>query len=85
MAWILLLLSAACFAVPFLTTSAGFGAVCLLLSLLLALLGMLSLLSARMADRSRNEMSPAQLQALRESMVRQRAQADAAATPAQAE
>jgi hypothetical protein len=74
MGWILLLLAAACFAVPFLTTSAALGVLSLLLSLLLGLIGVLSLLSGRMADNSRGEMSPAELQALRDSMKRQQAE-----------
>ena len=71
MGWILLLIAAACFAVPFLTTSAALGALSLLLSLLLGLLGVLSLLSGRMQDNSRGELTPAELRALRDSMQRQ--------------
>jgi hypothetical protein len=70
MGWILLLLAAACFAAIFLTTSVALGAVCLLLSLLLTLLGALSLLSGRMADNSQGELTPAELQTLRNSMKR---------------
>ncbi len=70
MGWILLLLAAACFAVLFFTKSFALGVVCLLLSLLLTLLGALSLLSGRMADNSQGELTPAELQALRNSMKR---------------
>ena len=80
MAWILFLLAAACFAAPFLTSSFALGALCLLLALLLALLGVVQLLSARMADNRRDLISPAELQALRANL--QRPPADPSGTPA---
>jgi len=50
MAWILLLLAVGCFVFTFFTPSIGLGVTCVLLALLLVVVSVLMLLSARAGD-----------------------------------
>jgi hypothetical protein len=79
MPWILLLLAAACFVVPFVTTSVGLGVLCVVLALVFLLLGMMSLISSRVQGNSRADtpiLSPDELR-----MLRERAEAQRQAAP----
>jgi hypothetical protein len=75
MAWILLLLAAACFLVPAFTTSFALGALSLVLALILMVIAFVLLLAGRMQGSSRSDveiLSPAELHALRERAKTQR-------------
>ena len=54
MPWILILVAAALFAVPFLTTSVGLGPLCLLSSLLLFVIGVMWWIASRGEGEGRN-------------------------------
>jgi hypothetical protein len=73
MPWILLLLAIGFFMVPFLTTSVGLGVLCVVLALAFLLLGMMTLISSRMQDNSRNDAQILSTEELRE--LRERAEA----------
>ncbi|MEP7098718.1 MAG: hypothetical protein ABI748_13745 [Dokdonella sp.] len=76
MPWILILLAAALFAVPFLTTSVGLGTLCLLASLLLFVIGVMWLIASRVEGQERNTaqiLSPQELHAMRMQADAQRA------------
>lgn len=78
MPWILILLAAALFAVPFLTTSVGLGTLCLLSSLVLFVIGVMWLIASRVEDQGRNTaqiLSPEELRAMRMQADTQRAAA----------
>jgi ABC-type protease/lipase transport system fused ATPase/permease subunit len=80
MPWILLLLAIAFFLVPFLTTSVGLGVLCVVLALVFLLLGMMTLISSRMQDNSRNDaqiLSAEELRALRQNAEAQKQAAGA--------
>ncbi len=76
MPWILILVAAALFAVPFLTTSVGLGTLCLLSSLLLFVIGVMWLIASRVEGQGRNTaqiLSPDELRAMRMQADAQRA------------
>ncbi len=76
MPWILILLAAALFAVPFMTTSVGLGTLCLLASLVLFVIGVMWLIASRVEDQGRNTaqiLSPEELHAMRMQADAQRA------------
>ena len=80
MHWLFLLLGFAAMVVAFKTTSSGLMAVCLIVALVLFILWLAGLYTARMAGRSRDAsmiMDPAELHRMRE-----QAQARKAATAA---
>ena len=83
MAWLLVLLAAAAFAVAFFTTSMALAIVALLASLALLLAGVLRLLAQRVDGRARDEammIDPMELRRLREQAEIRR---DAAPSPGQ--
>ena len=80
MAWLLILLAAAAFAVAFLTTSMVLAVVCLFASLALLVAGTMGLLAQRVGSRSRDESSmidPTELRRLREQAEARRGAAQA--------
>lgn len=79
MPWILMLLAAACFLVPYFTTSVGLGALCLVLALVFFVAGLMSLLSSRIGDSTRSDaqiLGPDEIRALRERAEAQRKAAE---------
>ena len=87
MHWLMLLLAIGALAVAMKTTSIGLMAVCLLAALVLVVLWVLGLYSARVGARSRDEaamIDPAELRRLREQAeARKLAAAQQAEPPAQ--
>ena len=85
MHWLYLLLAAASLAVAMKTASTGLMALCLLASLVLVLLWLVGIYSARMAGRSRDVsamIDPAELRRLREQAeARKLAAADTQVAP----
>ncbi len=84
MAWLLILLAAAAFAVAFLTTSMVLAIVCLFASLALLVAGALGLLAQRVGSRSRDEsamIDPVELRRLHEQAQARRAAQAANETP----
>lgn len=86
MPWVLLLLAVACFLVPYFTTSFALGALCLVLALLFFVAGVMTLISSRIGENTRNAaqiLGPDELRALRARAEAQRqaaAQTDTAAS-----
>ena len=86
MHWVLLLLAIGAFAVAMKTTSVGLMAICLLAALVLVVLWVLGLYSARVGARSRDEstmIDPVELRRLREQAEARKLAASQAEPPAQ--
>ena len=85
MYWLYLLLALAAMAVAIKTTSSGLMALCLLAALVLIVLWLAGLYSARMAGRSRDVsamIDPAELRRLREQAEARKAAASSPDSPA---
>jgi hypothetical protein len=85
MHWLLLLLALGALAVAIKTTSMGLMAICLVAALVLIVLWVLGLYSARVGARSRDEtamIDPAELRRLREQAEARKLAASQAAPPA---
>jgi len=86
MHWVLLLLAVGAFAIAMKTTSVGLMAICLVAALVLVVLWVLGLYSARVGARSRDEtamIDPAELRRLREQAEARKLAASQAEPPPQ--